>query len=85
MRLRATGLLLLSCAGCWAGSTDPEPTSTEPEGSNPAQGATETNVAPAPCETDGECPGSRCVRFELDDGSPGPGFCEAEELETEDE
>ena len=41
-------------------------------------GATETNVVPAPCATDEDCPeGIACVYFDPDDEN---GHCDAEEL-----
>jgi hypothetical protein len=38
--------------------------------------ATETNVAPAPCNSDADCPDDvRCRHFEAE-GAAGPGFCD---------
>lgn len=53
---------------------------SEDEGTKP-ETATETNVAPAPCESDEDCP-LRCVRFSGEGGS-GDGFCEP--VPSEDE
>lgn len=42
-----------------------------------ASGATETNVAPAPCTSDEECPSGRCLNDpNVEAGGAGPGWCE---------
>lgn len=47
------------------------------------EGATETNVAPAPCESDEDCDG-RCITPEGEGGSGEPlGFCEQPTSEDE--
>jgi hypothetical protein len=52
------------------------------EGTKP-EGATETNVAPAPCESDEDCPG-RCIMLDGEGGSGERlGFCE--QVAAEDE
>jgi hypothetical protein len=58
----ATTLLGTACS---SGDDDDEPRS-----------ATETNVAPAPCDSNADCPETLCLHWQLEDGSEGPGFCE---------
>ena len=65
--LAALGGLGLGCAG------DDRRASRDP-----GSGATETNVAPAPCNGADDCPeGIECVTF---DGGEGPGFCDVNEM-----
>jgi hypothetical protein len=66
-----TSIALACIAGLWiAGAA----CSSANEG---PRGATETNVAPAPCNWDSECPSMHCARIEGEGGGgAGPGFCE---------
>jgi hypothetical protein len=69
--------LFLACSGGDDDGGSKQATGT-PE---PTGDATETNAAPAPCETDGDCPeGILCVHFHDDaTGEEGPGFCNVTE------
>jgi hypothetical protein len=72
----ATLVAVLLGLGLGCGSDDRRPTMGEPGG-----GATETNVAPALCSRDEECPeGIECRTF---DGGDGGGFCDVNEMSVE--
>ena len=69
------------------GKTDPEPGKTGQEPGDQTKGsaggkATETNVAPAPCDADDDCPkGIECYFANEDDET---GFCDVNEMHVAD-
>jgi hypothetical protein len=70
-------------SGCFAAADEPRD-AEQPEERAENSGATETNVAPAPCASDADCPdGVRCRHFSDDQtGSEGPGFCDVGEADS---
>lgn len=79
MSLALAAALLATNAGCKDEGADDGTAKDEGKG---GQGATETNVAPAPCKSDGECPkGIECV-FHDEDAELG--FCDVNEMHVKD-
>ena len=76
--LKAAGLVAVIAAGGSACGRDDD----GPGKGDPGGGATETNVAPAPCSSDDDCPsGVDCKGF--DGGAPDAGgFCDVNEMEV---
>lgn len=71
------GIFTVLCFGLLGAACSSSDDSSD-QSKNPSEekGATETNVARAPCETDGDCPeGIDCVVAEGDNS----GFCDVEE------
>ncbi|HKP64178.1 MAG TPA: hypothetical protein VJV78_45895 [Polyangiales bacterium] len=85
----ACGLGLAACKGDAKseGKTDPVPGKPGQEGGSHTMGsaggkATETNVAPAPCDADDDCPaGIECY---FPNGDAQTGFCDVNEMHVAD-